>query len=66
MKNKKLAYLYDDNDSYMPMEFEEVAQDLGYGVIKLNSIQDQIKFEALKEKFYDIPESDLDDFLSKY
>lgn len=36
------------------------------GVIKLNSVQDQIKFEALKEKFYDIPESDLDEFLSKY
>lgn len=66
MKNKKLAYLYDDNDSYMQMDFEEVAQDLGYGIIKLNSIQDQIKFEALKEKFYDIPESDLDDFLSNY
>lgn len=36
------------------------------GVIKLNSIKDQIKFEALKQKFYDIPESDLDEFLSKY
>ncbi len=36
------------------------------GVIKINSIQDQIKFEALKEKFYDITESDLDEFLSKY
>lgn len=66
MKNKKLAYLCDDDHSYMPMEFEEVAQDLGYGIIKLNSIQDQIKFEALKEKFYDISESELDEFLSKY
>lgn len=36
------------------------------GVIKINSIQDQIKFESLKEKFYDIPERDLDEFLSKY
>lgn len=36
------------------------------GVIKLNSVQDQIKFEALKQKFYDIPESDLDEFLSRY
>ncbi len=36
------------------------------GVIKIIYIQDQIKFEALKEKFYDITESDLDEFLSKY
>lgn len=61
------------------VEFEEVLSEISTidlvnelidrnadGVIKLNSIQDQIKFEALKEKFYDIPESDLDEFLSKY
>lgn len=44
----------------------EYTDTSGSGIIKLNSIQDQIKFEALKEKFYDIPESDLDEFLSKY
>lgn len=36
------------------------------GIIELNSVQDQIKFEALKQKFYDIPEADLDEFLSRY
>lgn len=36
------------------------------GIIKLDSVKDQCKFEAIKEKFYDIPESDLDEFLSRY
>lgn len=44
----------------------EYTDTSGSGIIKLNSIQDQIKFEALKEKFYDIPESELDEFLRKY
>lgn len=48
------------------LDFEEIAEQEGYGIIKLNSIKDQCKFETIKEKFYDIPEDELDEFLSRY
>lgn len=48
------------------MDLYDYANEYGYGIIKLDSVKDQCKFEAIKEKFYDIPESDLDDFLSRY
>ena len=48
------------------MELYDYANEYGYGIIKIDSVKDQCKFEAIKEKFYDIPESDLDEFLSRY
>lgn len=54
------------NESYYETTMEELAEQEGYGVLKLDSLRDQLKFEALKDKFYNIPENELDEFLSKY
>lgn len=62
-------YLSDIDTKDLLEELKDRNEDVherSTGIIKLNSIQDEIKFEAIKQKFYNIPEHELDEFLSKY
>lgn len=56
--------LEDIDTEDLVQELEDIGSQVG--VIELHSVKDRCKFEALKEKFYDIPEHELDEFLSKY
>lgn len=37
-----------------------------YEFLQLKSVRDKLKFEAFMNKFHNVPESELDNFLSKY